>query len=45
MNRSNSIDYFIKKLSLLDMYVGLDSFKTKSSSGAKIMYQVRPCIS
>ena len=35
MNRPNSIDYSIKKLGLS---VGLDSFKTKSSNRAKIMY-------
>ena len=45
MNRPNFIDYSIKKLGLLDMYVGLDSFKTKSGGGAKIVYQVGPCIS
>ena len=27
------------------MYIGLDSFKTKGGGGAKIVHQVRPCIS
>ena len=41
----NPIDHPIKKLDLLDVYVGLDSFKTKDGGGAKIVHQVRPCIS
>ena len=41
----NPIDHPIKKLDILDMYIGVDSFKTKGGGGAKIVHQVRPCIS
>ena len=36
----NLIDHSTEKLDNLDIYVGLDSFKTKGGDGAKIVHQV-----
>ena len=41
----NCIDHPIKKLDILAVCIGLDSFKTKDGGGAKIVHQVGPCIS
>ena len=41
----NAIEHPTRKLDILDMYVGLNSFKSKDGDRAKIVRQVRPCVS
>ena len=38
INTSNSIDYPTRKLDILDIYIGLNSFKSKDGNRAKIVY-------
>ena len=41
----NPINHPTRKSDILDIYIGLNSFKSKDSDGAKIVHRVRPCIS
>ena len=41
----NYIEYPIRKLDPIAMFIGLDSIKTKGGNRAKIVHQVRVCTS